>query len=62
MVFGVVFLFMFTQKSFSFGIVQFSFLNINTYKLSKPTGWGLTVTLVVTLFVVVLITETVLGA
>ena len=31
---------MFTQRSFSFGTIQFSFLDITTYKLSEGNGLG----------------------
>jgi len=34
------FLFMFTHRSFSFGTIQFSLLNITTYKLPKGNGTG----------------------
>jgi hypothetical protein len=38
MVFGAIFLFMLTQRSFNFGTIQFSLLKITTYELSE-SGW-----------------------
>ena len=40
MVSGLVFLFMFTHRSFSFGTIKFSLLNITIYKLPEGNGTG----------------------